>query len=231
MLKKWFMIYCIGIGFMIALLAGSEKVIQVIADSSADTREICIVLDAGHGYPDGGAISCTGIPECDINLEITRKLEATFHLLGYKTKMTRTTGESIYTQGTTIAQKKYSDLKERVRIVNETPKALLLSIHQNTFVDSRYSGPQVFYATTKGSDQLANLLQKNLESSLMPPKSRNAKQSGSVYLMDHINCTGLLIECGFISNPKEEALLRNHRYQQKLCCTIAVTIATFMTDS
>lgn len=231
MLKKWFMIYCIGIGFMIALLAGSEKVIQVIADSSADTREICIVLDAGHGFPDGGAISCTGIPECDINLEITRKLEATFQLLGYKTKMTRAAGESIYTQGTTIAQKKYSDLKERVRIVNETSNAILLSIHQNTFEDSRYSGPQVFYATTEGSRQLANVLQKNLESSLKPPKSRKAKQCRSVYLMEHINCMGLLIECGFISNPTEEVLLRDQEYQQKLCGAIAVTIATFLTNS
>lgn len=216
---------------MLALLAGSEKAIEVISASSADTRETCIVLDAGHGFPDGGAISCTGIAECDINLEITRKLEATFQLLGYKTKMIRETGESVYTQGTTIAQKKYSDLKERVRIVNETPNAILLSIHQNTFEDSRYSGPQVFYAATEGSSQLANVLQKNLESSLKPPKSRKAKQSRSVYLMEHISCTGLLIECGFISNPTEEALLRNQEYQQKLCGAIAVTIATFLTTS
>ena len=93
--------------------------------------------------------------ESSFNLEISLRLNDLFHLLGYETRMIRTTDTSVYTKGDTIAQKKASDLKERVRIVKDTENALLLSIHQNIFPEGKYSGAQVFYADTPGSEALA----------------------------------------------------------------------------
>ena len=154
-----------------------------------------------------------------------------FHLLGYDTRMIRTTDTSIYTKGETIAQKKISDLKERVRIVNETENALLLSIHQNNITDGRYSGAQVFYAGTEGSAQLAKLLQERLVSTLTPGSNRKCKKSDGVYLMEHIDCTGVLIECGFLSNAEEEAKLSCGTYQKKLCCVIAATVSQYLSNT
>ena len=124
-----------------------------------------------------------------------------------------------------------SDLKERVSIVNSTPNAMLLSIHQNNFSDSRYSGAQVFYADTQGSERLAKVLQCALISSLNKGSNRKCKKSDGVYLMEHISCPGILVECGFLSNPEEEARLRSRDYQQKLCCVIASTVSSFLSDT
>ena len=120
-----------------------------------------------------------------------------------------------------------SDLKERVRIVNERENAILISIHQNTFSDSRYSGPQVFYADTLGSMEMAQRLQEKLNAALTADSKRTCKKAQSIYLLQNIQRTGVLIECGFLSNPSEEAKLRDHRYQQKLCAVIASGLTEF----
>ena len=153
------------------------------------------------------------------------------HLLGYQTRMTRKSDVSIYTTGDTIARKKISDLKERVRIVNETSNALLVSIHQNQFSDSRYSGAQVFYANTPGSQELGRQLQTQLVSALNPGSNRKSKPISGVYLMEKISCTGVLIECGFLSNPREEARLRDSDYQKRLCCVIAAVISQHLSNT
>ena len=177
---------------------------------------------------DGGATSCTGKLESAFNLEISLRLRDLMQFLGYQTKIIRTEDISVYTEGETIAAKKMSDLKERVRICNATHGAILLSIHQNTFPESRYSGAQVFYAATEGSEDLAKALQKNLIATLNPGSSRSARQAKGIYLTEHISCPGILIECGFLSNPEEEAKLRSEEYQKELCCVIAVTAVGFV---
>lgn len=216
--------------FLVAVHWGNRAV-TVMAESQPIERETCIVIDAGHGGIDGGATSCTGRLESAYNLEISMRLNDLFHLLGYDTRMIRTTDTSVYTKGETIAQQKVSDLKERVRIVNETENALLLSIHQNNFSDGRYSGAQVFYAQTEGSEELAKLLQTALVESLNPGSNRKSKKSDGVYLMEHIERTGVLVECGFLSNPEEEARLRDPEYQRKLCCVIAATVSSFLSNT
>ena len=177
---------------------------------------------------DGGATSCTGVLESQINLEIALRLNDLLHLLGCDTVMIRTTDTSVYIEGTTIAAKKVSDLKERVRIVNGTENAVLVSIHQNTFSDSRYSGAQVFYGGANNSRDLARALQSAFSQSVNPGSSRKCKKADSVYLMQNISCTGILVECGFLSNPREEALLRSPEYQQKLCCVIGSALTVFL---
>lgn len=204
---------------------GGSSAVDVVSQNMPVERQHRIVIDAGHGGVDGGATSCTGVLESQINLEIALRLDDLMHLLGYDTVMIRKTDTSIYTQGQTIAAQKVSDLKERVRIVNQTENAILISIHQNTFSDSRYGGAQVFYAKDEDSRKLANQMQNDLIRYLNPESRRKPKKASGVYLMDHIDHTGVLVECGFISNPEEEAKLQNDAYQKKLCCVIVSSLS------
>lgn len=205
--------------------------ITTIAEANPVLREHTIIVDAGHGGVDGGATSCTGVLESNLNLQIALRLDDLLHFLGYKTTMIRREDISVYTEGDTIAQKKISDLKERVRIVNSTENATLISIHQNTFSDSRYGGAQVFYAGTEQSKELANILQNMLINTLNSGSNRQCKKADGVYLMKQIEKTGVLIECGFLSNPTEEALLRSDAYQKKLCCVIAASVSCFINNA
>ena len=208
-----------------------SRAVTTLAESRPVKRNRCIVIDPGHGGEDGGAVSRSGLPESGFNLEISLRLNDLLNLLGYQTKMIRTTDVSVYTKGESLSQKKASDLKERVRSINETEGALLLSIHQNHFPDDRYSGAQVFYAPTEGSEGLAKQLQAMLVSELNPGSSRRAKKSSGIYLMEHIQCPGVLIECGFLSNAAEEARLRTPEYQKKLCSVIAVAAAGYLSNT
>ena len=209
------------------LMIGGNRAVTVLAESAPLKDRTCFIIDAGHGGEDGGATSCTGVLESTINLEIALRLNDLLHLLGYDTYMIRTSDISIYTQGTTIAQKKVSDLKERVRIANTTENAVLVSIHQNHYPDSRYSGAQVFYNANDDSKDLASTLQSRIISTLNPGSRRQCKKSSGIYLMDHIQCPGILIECGFLSHIEEEGRLRDPGYQKDLSCVIAVTLAEY----
>lgn len=215
------------LGVLVAAQWGNRTA-TVLAQTTPVVREHCLILDPGHGGEDGGAVSRTGKLESNYNLEIALRLDDLLHLLGYETKMTRKTDTAIYKTGQTIAQKKVSDLKERVQIVRDTPGGLLISIHQNTFSDSKYWGAQVFYASTQGSQALAEALQNVLVQTLNPGSNRRAKKSEGVYLMEHIPKTGVLIECGFLSNGEEEARLSSPAYQKQLCCVIASTVAEYL---
>lgn len=224
-------LYCLTIGGLLLAVIWGSRAITVISENMPVERQHCIILDAGHGGEDGGATSCTGKLESSFNLEISLRLNDLLHLLGYDTAMIRTSDVSIYTKGETIAQKKVSDLKERVRIANETENALLLSIHQNTYPESRYSGAQVFYADTAGSQQLAKELQSGFAATVNQGSNRKSKKADGIYLMEHISCTGILVECGFLSNPEEEARLRSMEYQKKICCVIASSVSTYLSNT
>lgn len=220
--------YGLVIGLFLAGTMLGNRAVTIFAARQPVPRLHCIVIDAGHGGEDGGATSCTGIPESRCNLEIALKLNDLLHLLGYDTRMVRTSDTAVYTTGSTIAQKKVSDLKERVRIANSTENGLLVSIHQNTFSDSQYSGAQIFYAETDGSETLAKQLQSDFAATLNPGSNRQCKMARGVYLMENIECTGILVECGFLSNPEEEARLRSGEYQKKLCCVIACCVSRYL---
>lgn len=229
--KNWILLYLLITAAVLSISHFASRAVTTIAQNSPIERKHCIILDAGHGGVDGGATSCTGILESTYNLDIALCLNDLFHLLGYDTRMIRTTDISVYTKGETIAQKKISDLKERVRITNETENSLLISIHQNTFPDSRYSGAQVFYASSEESKELASQMQAAFVSVLNPGSHRQCKKSDGIYLMEHITRPGILIECGFLSNPEEAQKLQSKAYQQKLCCVIASTVDSYLSNT
>lgn len=183
-----------------------------------------IVIDAGHGGEDGGAVAADGTVESGINLAIARDLDALLRFLGCETKMTRTEDIAIYSDGAkTLREKKSSDLKNRAALVNETPNAVLLSIHQNSLPSSkRVRGAQSFYARTEGSEVLAESIQTALNAAVNEGGGKSKKViDKSVYLMKSINCPAVLVECGFLSNAEETALLQQADYQRKLAVTIA----------
>lgn len=212
---------------LLAAILGSHAV-TVLSENAPIRHRRCVVIDAGHGGVDGGAVSCTGVFESQINLQIALRLEDMMHLLGIDTVMIRSTDCSVYTTGDTIAAKKISDLKERVKIVNNTENAVLVSIHQNQFTQTRYSGAQVFYAPTSGSQKLAHLIQGSFVKTLNPGSNRQIKKANGIYLMEHIESIGILVECGFLSNPEEEAKLRSAEYQQNICCVIASACSQYL---
>lgn len=205
-----------------------SRTATAMAELEATEQEKRIVIDAGHGLPDGGATSCTGRLEHIYNLEIAVRLQDLLRFLGFKAVLTRASEDSVYTEGKTVAAKKMSDLKERIRIAGETENSVLLSIHQNHFPDSQYHGAVVLYANTEGSKTLAQNMQSALNDALDPGSPRRCKRADGIYLMEHISCPGILIECGFLSNWEEEGKLRNPEYQKKLCCIIGAVASEYI---
>ena len=173
-----------------------------------------LVLDAGHGGEDGGAVSLSGVPESGINLAIVQKLD-----------LLRSEDISLHDDSAqTLREKKVSDLHNRVARIEETEHAVLLSVHQNTFPDGKYHGAQVFYSNGELSQPLAQLTQETLRAALDPGNTREAKPiPDSVYLMNHITCPAILVECGFLSNAEEDLLLQSGAYQTKLASALAAS--------
>lgn len=221
--------YLLVIGIFVGIAQLTNMATSVIAERIPVSRIHTIVIDAGHGGEDGGTTSISNALESDINLEISLKLQDLFHLLGYRTKMIRTTDRSVCTQGETIASRKVSDLRQRVNMVNDTEGAILISIHQNTYPESKYRGAQVFYAAEGESRTLAEGIQTAFRDTINPGSNRKIKKAEGIYLMDKIRCTGVLVECGFLSNPEEDVLLQSSSYQQKICCIISSAVAGFLT--
>ena len=233
MRKKYYLfrfwpIYILVTIVFVAVTLSTSKAATTFAENVPISRENTIIIDAGHGGEDGGATSCSGVLESQINLEIALRLNDLMHLLGYQTMMIRTTDISVYTEGETLSAKKASDLRQRVKIANETENAVVVSIHQNTFSDSRYSGAQVFYAPTPYSKELAMGLQAALITACNPGSNRKAKPADGIYLMQHMKVPGILVECGFLSNPVEEVKLRDKEYQNQLCCVIVVILGNYL---
>lgn len=228
LMRLMFSLYILLLIACLVLAQGGSKVVTVMVEHTPIPDRTCIIIDAGHGGVDGGAISCTGVPESGINLQIAQRLDDLLHLLGFQTIMLRTEDTSLHTEGSSIAQKKVSDLKNRVKIVNETENGLLISIHQNSFSDKRYRGAQIFYTSNEESKIFATQLQSAFLQTINPQSNRKAKPSKGIYLMENCINNGVLIECGFLTNPEEEALLRNEAYQKQIVSVIACTTSTFL---
>lgn len=183
----------------------------------ADTSSRILVIDPGHGGADGGAVSYSGALESRINLDIAVKAEQIAAFLGVSCDLTRRSEELNYPESAvTIHQKKVADTEARAAFINGLPKAVLLSIHQNQYHDPTIRGAQVFYAPTAGSLELAQAVQQSLIENLHSGNRRSIARIGeNIYLMNHISCLAILVECGFLSNPEEDTLLNQPDYQRK----------------
>lgn len=182
-----------------------------------------LIIDAGHGGEDGGAVSPSGVVESHINLAVAQRLKALMDLCGVKSVLLRESDISLHNAGCeTLRQKKVSDLHNRVAAIEGTPNSILISIHQNTFQSKKYHGAQVFFGLNEDSLSLAQFAQDSLREGLDPENSRIPAQiPSSVYLMKHVTCPAILVECGFLSNPTEEQLLQTPAYQTKIAVSLA----------
>lgn len=177
-----------------------------------------IVLDAGHGGIDGGVVGrTTSTPEAEINLAITKSLRHFLLEKGYNVILTRKNYDGLY--GLTSKNKKLDDMKKRKEIISEAQPNLVISIHQNFFPRSNQRGAQVFYApNSEIGAEMAKSMQQFLNSNLEASKRNSAK--GDYYILQCTDYPSLLIECGFLSNPEDEALLVQATYQEKVAYTI-----------
>ena len=219
----------IGTVVLLALaLSRLNSLVQPAMESAAVQRTGPLVLDAGHGGEDGGAVSLTGTPESQINLAIVLKLRDVLGLYGVDPIVLREEDISLHDDdANTLREKKRSDLKNRVAAIEAVEGGTLLSIHQNTYPGSRYHGAHVFYAPIEGSQELAEHFQNSIKAALQPDNERAVKRiPDTVYIMNHVTCPAVLIECGFLTNPEEEALLRDEDYQRKLSAVIAAAWMT-----
>ena len=216
-----------ALGLTAALGYFCRQSTPVIAPSSVSPVRP-LILDAGHGGEDGGAVSPSGTVESQINLAVVLKLDDVLGLYGAPHTLLRREDVSLHDpEADTLREKKVSDLKNRVAAIEGTEGATLLSIHQNSYPSGRYHGAQVFYAPTDGSQALARHIQNAIRSVLQPENGRECKQiPDTVYLMNHISCPAVLVECGFLTNGEEEAMLRDDAYQRKLA---AVLVSAWLT--
>lgn len=194
-------------------------------------KESVVVIDAGHGGEDGGAVATDGTAEQSINLAIARILEAQLNAFGVETVMTRTTEDSIHSaDADTVRERKVSDIHNRMQIMEQTENCMFVSIHQNKYENSAQWGTQVFYSpNTTSSAQLAECIQGSVIAALQPENKRMIKKSdSSIYLLYYAKKTAVLVECGFVSNPSETEKLKDPQYQKQMAFAIASGILNYM---
>ncbi len=205
---------------------------DVFASKNSTDNQPIIIIDAGHGGFDGGAVAEDGTIEKDINLTISKHLQEYLTFFGFKTIMTRENDTSIEDDGLqTIRERKSSDLHNRMKIMKETENALFISIHQNKYSIEKYSGTQVFYSpkTKEESSLLAQSIQDTVINTLQKDNTRQIKECGtSVFLMYNAVKPAVLVECGFLSNYEETRLLNTPEYQKKIAFCIAMGIQNYI---
>ena len=214
------------------LCAGRDEALSAMSDISP-SADYLFVIDAGHGGEDGGAVAVDGTSESGINLEIALKLNDLLRFFGQKTAMIRTDDIAVNTPGlATFQQRKSSDLKNRADFVNRYDNAVLVSIHQNSLPSvPSVHGAQVFYNTRPYSDVLAAYIQTALNTTVNNGNQKHTRQiPDSIYLMKHSNAPSVLVECGFLSNAAETALLKQPKHQYKIAASILSGILSAQKD-
>lgn len=212
-----------------AVMPGYDQVTEIAARCSAP---LTMVIDAGHGGMDSGAVSKDGISEKDINLAIARALAKEAETYGVRTVLTRDTEDGLYGPDSGGRWSKVEDMKERKRIMEEADPDLVVSVHLNSFMsDSSVRGAQVFYAGSGSQEQkteskaLAEAIQRQLNAEANEGKDRIVLPKNDMYLFREGDRTMILVECGFLSSPEDAGLLNQAAYQQKLAGCVMKSIA------
>lgn len=218
--------------FALAVLAGllfaGDKVRTYVSVQQENVRRNLVVLDPGHGGRDPGKVGAQGEQEKDINLAISLKVKERLEKDGMEVVMTRE--KDVMLADEDASNKKLEDLNNRIRIINERQPAVAASIHQNSYSDASVKGAQVFYFThsDKGK-QAAEAMQKELLE-FDQENTRKIKANDTYYLLKKTEVPTVIVECGFLSCPEEEALLTDEAYQKKLAEAIAKGIESWVVN-
>ena len=202
----------------IPMVCTTSKMINVNADTIASNTKI--IIDAGHGEPDGGAVSKDGIKESELNLQIAKKLASKLKESNFEVLMTREDENNIASesmQNKKIREIKTNDLNNRVKIANESGASILVSIHMNKFEDSKYRGWQTFYSkNSEEGKKLAENIQSSISECIEYDNKRTALKIEGIKIIDKSTIPAVIVECGFLSNEEECRLLQEEMYQDKL---------------
>lgn len=200
----------------------------ITTNATAITSKV-VVIDAGHGKPDEGAVGIYGTTEEAINLKIALKLQALIEQSGGIVYLTRSDENGIYSsEANSIKEKKISDVKNRVTIGNKKDVDVFISIHLNKYPSSIYSGWQTFYQQgNEESIKLAKCIQDSLNNTISKPNNRVPLVLKGIYIMDHVENTTVTVECGFLSNQEEAKSLEEDAYQDKLAWGIYIGIQKY----
>ena len=204
------------------LFVTGEKSANVSAKA---TQRYTVIIDAGHGGFDGGAVAPDGTLEKDLNLSVALKLDSVLKIMGYDTVLVRDTDVSTADDKGTERSQKVSDIKARLRLTEKYKDALFVSIHMNKYTSPQPHGAQVFYSQVDGSKELAECIQRSITAGVQTDNKRVVKKTTKdIYLLYHAVIPSVIAECGFISNPDDLLKLKSDEYQLKMAVAIAAGI-------
>jgi N-acetylmuramoyl-L-alanine amidase len=219
----------IGIGVLAILLMstiyhyGSKMVIN----PNTNENQNVIIIDPGHGGNDPGKVGVNDALEKDINLKISFYLKSFLEQNGFEVIMTRTTDEGLYSK--TDSNKKATDLKNRVKLINEANPILAVSIHQNSFGQESSKGAQVFYHAKSDEGKIfAEIVQERIKKSIGDGNKRIAKANQDYYMLKNTECPFIFVECGFLSNYEEATILCDEAYQEKMAWAIHLGVINYI---
>lgn len=210
-----FILYLI---FIILAFLNIESFYTVSSDSKLLPT---VIIDAGHGGEDGGAVA-NNVIEKDLNLNIAKKLGCLLKTSGFKVKLTRNSDKMINSTGSSLRERKVSDMKNRLKIFNGGENNVVISIHQNKFELEKYNGTQVFYSVNnEKSKLLAEEIKTSVNKLIQPYNNREVKPADrNIYLLYNSRVPSVIVECGFISNYEEAERLKDNEYRNKLVFSI-----------
>ena len=219
------LILCVSFGIFELYRTEEKQVFQTSAQCS-------VVIDAGHGGMDGGAVGTTGVLEKNLNLEVAKKLQNLVTDGGGTAFMTREEDLSLHTDSdTTVREQKRSDLTFRRSFSSNSGADAFISIHMNKFEQSQYRGAQIFYSKDPDSKRLAELIKKQLVPISEKSEGREIKEAyDTMFILQENKIPSVIVECGFLSNPEEEALLKTEDYQQKIAEAVYRGLCEFIQE-
>ena len=224
--------FLIVLSILFAFLFGVAEKTRIksgtnVANTTPSSPLPTVILDAGHGGEDGGASSADGLLEKDLNLALVLTMRDILTANGIEVILTRETDTLLYDRNADFqGQKKRLDMAARLKIANETPNAVFVSIHMNTYPHPSCQGVQVWYSeNNEASFELAKTIQSTTQELLQNENDRTVKRSGSsIYLLRKLEYPAVLVECGFLSSPEEATLLGDESYRQQLALVLCMGI-------
>ena len=219
--KKW-MVFVL----VLMIVFSSILVFSTVMETSIPKPQYTVVIDAGHGGKDGGAVGrTTGVTESYLNLQYSLLLREIFEQFDFKVVLTRSDMNGLYSTFST--NKKKSEMENRKRIIDKVNPDIVISVHMNSFGTTEGRGAQVFYA--KGN-QSGELLAQSVQDSLFKDVqyAKSTAKEGDYYVLNAIKNPSILIECGFLSNPEEEVLLQEEEYMQRFCYDVFCGVVAYL---
>ena len=216
-----------GILFLGGIYVERAEKEQAAYTMGRNKEQPVVVIDAGHGGKDPGKVGVNNALEKDINLAIAKRLKYLLEQNDVVVIMTREEDKDLASEN--ASNRKNEDLRARVRLLEDTNPVLMISIHQNSYPEADVDGAQVFfYSGSEAGKQLGNIVQESLKRELKDGNHRIAKANKEYYLLKKSVCPAVIVECGFLSNPKEAALLVTEEYQERLAFAVHLGVLEYI---